>query len=143
MNRIVLTITSCFKNSRVVGLCAREIASESFDEASVAEIELAVVEAANNCIEHACACSENHQISIEFYLDEELLTIELIDQGKAIEPEQLKNSNADFNFDTTDIKNLPEGGMGLKIVKKCMDEVIYQHLNSRNHWLLTKYRQNK
>jgi serine/threonine-protein kinase RsbW len=140
MNKVTLTIISNLENVRLAGLCAREIACQSFDETSVAEIELATVEAVNNCIEHACSGSDQHQISIEFWLDEDRLSIQMIDQGKAIDPEWLNNLNSDFDFDPTDFDNLPEGGMGLKIIKNCMDEVSYQQLAEHNRWLLIKYR---
>lgn len=140
MNRITLTIISNFENSRLAGLCAREIACQAFEASSVDDIELAVVEVVNNCIEHACADSDKHQISIEFWLNKDSLSIEISDQGKAIDPAWLDSFNADFDFDPDDLENLPEGGMGLKIVKNCMDEVSYQNSNERNCWLLTKYR---
>jgi serine/threonine-protein kinase RsbW len=139
MNRVSLTIVSSLENSRLVGLCAREIACRAFSNDALVEIELAAVEVVNNCIEHAFAGSDKHQITIEFLLSEDRLSIEMIDQGKAIEPELLANLNANFDFDHTDLDNLPEGGMGLKIVKSCMDEVSYQNKDKRNRWLLIKY----
>lgn len=139
MNRISLTIVSSFDNIRLVGLCAREIACRSFGDEALAEIELTAVEAVNNCVEHACAGSDKHQITIEFLLSEDRLSIEIVDQGKKIEPEWLDNLNANFDFDDTDLENLPEGGMGLKIVKSCMDEVSYQYIDERNRWLLIKF----
>ncbi|MEI8207887.1 MAG: ATP-binding protein [Methylococcales bacterium] len=139
MNRISLTIVSSLENSRLVGLCAREIACRTFNDEALAEIELATVEAINNCIEHACAESDKHQITIEFLLSEDRLSIELIDQGKAMEPEWLDNLNANFDCDDIDLENLSEGGRGLKIVKSCMDEVSYQNRNEHNRWLLIKY----
>lgn len=137
MNRVSLTITSHLENARLVGLCVREIASRAFNEAAQAEIELAVVETVNNCIEHACAGSDKHPIAIEFLLSDDRLSIEMIDQGQAIQPEWLNQLNA--NFDDADLDNLSEGGRGLKIVKSCMDEVSYQHRDGRNRWLLIKY----
>ncbi|MEI6709189.1 MAG: ATP-binding protein [Methylococcales bacterium] len=141
MNKVTLTIISNLENARLAGLCAREVAYQAFDETSVAEIELATVEAVNNCIEHACAGSDKHQISIKFWLTEDRLSIQMIDEGKAmIDSEWLDNLNGDFDFDDTDFENLPEGGMGLKIIKNCMDEVSYQQLDEHNRWLLIKYR---
>jgi Anti-sigma regulatory factor (Ser/Thr protein kinase) len=144
---ITLIFTSDLKNSRLAGLCANEIASELFDEASLAEIELAVVEIVNNCIEHAYAGSDQHKIVVKFCLNEDRLSVEIIDRGKAIEPEQLEIFNGDvdldFDFDCSDIEGLPEGDMGLKIVKNCMDVVTFKNANGYNHCLLIKYRQAK
>ena len=137
MKRVSLTITCHLENSRLVGLCVREIACRAFNEEAQAEIELAVVETVNNCIEHACAGSDKNQITIEFLLSEDRLSIEMIDQGLAIEPEWLNHLNA--HFDDTDLGNLSEGGNGLKIVKSCMDEISYQNRDEHNRWLLIKY----
>ncbi|MGR9087184.1 MAG: ATP-binding protein [Gammaproteobacteria bacterium] len=140
MNRISLTISSLPENARLAGYCAREIADEAFDAVALAEIEQAVVEAVNNCIEHACAESDQQQIAIGFWLHQDRLCVEIVDQGHAIDPEWLEDLNVDFDFDPSDLSNLPEGGMGLKIVKKCMDEVSYRNVDCLNRWLLIKYR---
>ena len=137
MKRISLTITSHLENSRLVGLCVREIACRAFNEEAQAEIELAVVETVNNSIEHACAGSDKHQVTIEFLLSDDRLSIEMIDQRQANYPEWLNHLNA--HFDDTDLENLSEVGRGLKIVKSCMDEVSYQNRDERNRWLLIKY----
>ena len=138
MNKVILIITNNLENARLAGLCAREVAGEFFDEESLAKIELAIIETVNNCIEHAYDGFGNHQIAITFYLTDERFSIEITDQGKAIESKQLENINQDFYYDPEDIGNLPEGGMGLKIIKNCVDEVIYQNVNGSNRWLLMK-----
>jgi serine/threonine-protein kinase RsbW len=106
----------------------------------LAEIEVAVVETVNNCIEHASEGSETHKISIGFLLTDDRLAVEVQDNGKAIDTDYLQNLEAEFDFDPSDIANLPEGGMGLKIIKNCMDEVYYQNTDGQNRWLLTKFR---
>ncbi|GAB6140441.1 hypothetical protein JCM14076_11700 [Methylosoma difficile] len=140
MNRITLTIMSQLANARLAALCAREIASPSFDETALAEIEVAVVETVNNCIEHACAGSEENKITIAYLLADDRLSIEVSDSGKVLEADYLLGLEKDFDFDPTDFDNLPEGGMGLKIIKSCMDEVHYQNTEDQNRWILVKYR---
>ena len=140
MNKVMLTILKNLENARLVGLCAKQIACESFDEIALAEIELAAVEAVNNCIEHTCTDKGDNQVIIEFCLTEQQLAIEMVDEGKAIEAKWLDNLHKALDFDPDDIENLPEGGMGLKIVRRCMDEVFYENSNNYNHWLLIKYR---
>lgn len=138
VNKVILVIMSDFKNARLAGLCAKETACEFFDDESLAEIELAVVETVNNCIEHAYAETDSHQIAIEFWATETEFCVEVVDRGKEIKAEQLEYIDANFDFDYSDIDNLPEGGMGLKIIYNCMDRVSYQNINGRNCWLLIK-----
>jgi len=139
MNRVSLKFLSDFQNSRLAGLCVREIASDFFDDTVLSEIELAVVEAVNNCIGHACTELYNQQIVIDFCLNDDRLLVEINDKGKSFDSDLLDYLNSDFVFDTTDFANLPEGGMGLKIIKHYMDEVTYQNVNQINCWRLVKY----
>ncbi|MCK5830169.1 MAG: ATP-binding protein [Methylococcales bacterium] len=139
MNYTNLIISSRFENTRLAALCATEVASRSFNSEALNEIELSIVELVNNCIEHAYEESVNQQVSIEFKLFKDHLIIEVTDNGKALDPSILDNMNGSFDFDPDDLDNLPEGGFGLNIIKASMDEVKYERLNDKNHWLLTKF----
>ncbi len=140
MNHITLTIQSKLGNVRLAAICAKEVAANHFTEDEQAEIEIAVVETINNSIEHACAGSECHTIAITYLLTNRYLSIDVKDNGKTFETYDLDNLDAQFDFDPNDFDSLPESGMGLKIIKSCMDEVLYQNTETQNHWLLIKYR---
>lgn len=140
MNRVALTIDSRPENVPLVGACVKEMADGYFSVAKLTEIEQAVTETVNNCIEHAYSGSQEQQIVINCGLLEDCLVIEIIDQGKQLNSECLMNMTTDFNYDPDDIDNLPEGGLGLKIIKSYMDKVNYRRENDHNHWSLTKYR---
>jgi serine/threonine-protein kinase RsbW len=140
MNKVILTIGNELGHARLAALCAKEIASNVFDEIQQIAIETAVVEAVNNCIEHACAGYEDCEITATFQLMPDKLTIELIDNGIPFNPVHLEQLVAEFDYDSSDIDQLPEGGIGLKIIKNCMDNVYYQRTATHNYWLLTKYR---
>ncbi len=137
-NYASLIISSRFDNTRLAALCAKEIAGQSFKTEALNEIELSVEELINNCIEHAYEGSDEHQVSIEFKLHTDCLIIEVVDNGKALDPLILNNVNGSFDFDPDDLYNLPESGFGLNIIKASMDEVKYERLNNSNCWLLTK-----
>lgn len=140
MNCVSLTIDSRPENVPLVGSCAKGMAAEFFSLDKLAEIEQALAETVNNCIEHAYSGSEDHQIAVNYTLSGDRLCIEIIDQGKQFDPERLNNLDADFDYDPLDINNLPEGGFGLKVIKSCMDEVNYRREDGKNHWSLTKFR---
>lgn len=140
MNRVSLTIDSRPENVQLVGICSKQIASDLFSVAEVAEIEQAIVEAVNNCIEHAYFGNDEGQISIKFTLSKYSLLAEIIDQGKQFDPNCLTKLNDGYDYDPLDIDNLPEGGFGLKVIKSCMDEVNYCRKDAKNYWSLTKYR---
>lgn len=141
MNKASLIIASKLENVRLVALCTKELASQILNEEALAEVELAVVEAINNTIKHACSGSDKYQITINFKLTEKSITIDLADQGKALDQALFQSmvKKDCIEFDRDDIESYPEGGMGLFIIQNCMDEVTYQHENNTNHWRLIKY----
>jgi serine/threonine-protein kinase RsbW len=139
MNQVSLTIDSRPENVPLVGACAKELAGDLFSAEKLSEIEQALTEAVNNCIEHAYCGSEEFQIIIKYVLSNDCLLIEITDQGKQFDADYLKNLNTEFNYDPYNIDDLPEGGFGLKVIKTYMDEVDYRRENGKNYWLLKKY----
>ncbi|MEQ1738634.1 MAG: ATP-binding protein [Methyloglobulus sp.] len=139
MNHVSLTIDSRPENVPLVCTCAKGMVDGFFSVDKLAEIEQALAEAVNNCIEHAYSGSEDYQILIKYTLSDDRLFIEITDEGKPFDPEHLNNLKSDFDYDPFDIDNLPEGGFGLKVIKSCMDEVNYHREDGKNHWRLTKY----
>ncbi len=137
MNRISLTIESYPENVALVGLCVKEIAGNYFTESQIAEIEQALIETVNNCIEHAYSDGEG-QITIKFTPSKERLIVEIIDQGKKFKQNCFENLDCKIDFDPLDLNNLPEGGFGLKVIKSCMDEVNYRNDGENNYWFLSK-----
>jgi serine/threonine-protein kinase RsbW len=85
-------------------------------------------EAFNNVVLHAYG-SEGGDLEIEIEPADDRLTIRLIDYGKA------------FDFDSVqdpDLDNLPESGLGIYIIRACMDSVSY-HSGTPNILSMTKY----
>jgi serine/threonine-protein kinase RsbW len=139
MNHISLSVDSRPENVPLVAACTKELAGGLFSATKLSEIEQALTEAVNNCIEHAYCGSKEFRIVIEYTLANDCLLIEIIDQGKQLDPDYFKNLDTEFNFDPHDIDNLPEGGFGLKVIKSYMDEANYRYENGNNYWLLKKY----
>jgi serine/threonine-protein kinase RsbW len=98
-------------------------------------IDICLTEALNNVIKHAYKGELNHPIEINVVKDSKLLEVQIIDKGSSRDSLEIK----DLDFDPEDINNLPEGGMGLYIMKQLMDELDYYSLNGRNFFTLRKY----
>jgi serine/threonine-protein kinase RsbW len=139
MSNIALTIDSRPENVPLVCSSIIEMAAEFFSVDKLTEIEQAVAETVNNCIEHALCGSEGYQITINCELLNDRLFIEITDEGKQFDSERLNNLNTGFDYDPRDIPGLPEGGFGLSVLKSCMDIVNYRREGGKNHWLLTKF----
>jgi serine/threonine-protein kinase RsbW len=98
-------------------------------------VEICLVEALNNIIKHAYLGDHSKTIDIVVRKDNESLELRMIDEGK---PRESLVVN-ELNFDPEDIDNLPEGGMGLFIIKQLMDEMNYYSINGKNYFTLKKW----
>jgi serine/threonine-protein kinase RsbW len=95
------------------------------------EVELSVVEMVNNSIEHAYQMADSGWVEVSLASDGRQLRIEVSDGGRAMRPEVLEEA-ALPEVDPADRDGLPEGGMGLAIVKQLMDAVRYRRADGRN-----------
>jgi serine/threonine-protein kinase RsbW len=124
--RLQLVIESRLGNVALVGVAIRSSClAVGMDESAAAEVELAVVEVVNNCIEHAYGRSEAGQVTVLLEIADGTLQIKVSDRGRQM-PAGLLADAAHLDFDPTDIANLPEGGMGLALVKQLMPDVRYE-----------------
>ena len=102
------------------------------------EIEICIIEALNNIIEHSYGRIESHQIKIELTFEKLCLKIKLTDKGKS-----RKNiKKAELKVNPSNIQSLPERGMGLFIIEKLMNKVSYESYNGSNTFTMIKYYDN-
>jgi serine/threonine-protein kinase RsbW len=94
----------------------------------------AVGEAFNNVALHAYGDRSIGYVEIELEVDEDSLTVRLLDTGAGFDPTQVH---------PPDLHTLPESHMGLYIIRSCVDDVTYRRGNppfSPNVLTLTKRR---
>lgn len=94
-------------------------------------IQLAIHEICTNIIGHAYDNNPNGRIAIsmEYNPKGREVIIHLTDTGHSFDPTSVPDP---------DPEALQEGGYGLFLVRKLMDEMSYNALPGGNHWLLTK-----
>jgi serine/threonine-protein kinase RsbW len=135
ISRVKLIIDSVLGHASLVaeavkGMCS--VADLSPEDASL--LSLCVFEAVTNSIRHAYNDEPDHQIEVVFSLDQDQIRIEVSDNGDPMEqPEE-----PDLDFDPGDIRNLPEGGMGLHIIYETMDQVAYESSDRKNTLTMVK-----
>ena len=124
MNGIQLLIASRLELVHLLGLAVRGICQGlplTRDETDA--LELAVCEAANNSIKHAYEGRADGVVRLTLSADDTGLIICVYDQGKPL---------ADRNKLTKDLalaqslEDLPEGGMGLYLIRTAADSVGYK-----------------
>jgi serine/threonine-protein kinase RsbW len=95
---------------------------------ALVDLELAVVEAANNIVIHGYGATSG---AIEMRIVAgDGLQVELRDQGRPIPAEKLAESAAPFT--------LCEGGRGLAIIRSCVDRFDYRSEGGTNRLTLFK-----
>lgn len=99
----------------------------------VGQLELMLVEAINNVIEHAYSNQSGHEIELTMDKSDDAIYLAIYDQGIA-PPDEIQQAPSDM----PDEFSLPEGGWGLGLIHALADEVSYSRVNNKNKLLLIK-----
>ena len=132
--QIKLTIDSDFKNVFLISKTIRTLcALIPLSDIESDQVELCLVEAVNNSVEHAYGKQPGHDVEIVLTLHQERLVLEVCDVGTPMDKTRLESIDMSFqNFNLDDLDSIPEEGRGLPIMKAIMDSVTYQTQDGRN-----------
>lgn len=126
-----LTVVATLENVRVLAAWLKNrCRSEGVVDALAFDLELALVEAANNCIEHGYAQTTIGSIGVAFEHSEDRVDVTLYDCGKAI-PAGMLSECREVPLDSL-------SGRGMSIVRSCVDEIDYRSEGGLNVLVLTK-----
>jgi serine/threonine-protein kinase RsbW len=110
----------------------RILARPILGEEGAGDVELALVEAATNVVRHGYG-PEGGPIRIEASTRPECVVVKIFDWGRPIPGEALASAGLSrFDFDPSDLLEIPEGGMGLSLIAAVMDEVTYRSDEGQN-----------
>lgn len=136
MNGIHLSIASRLELVRLLGLAVRGICQGlPFSGEDVDALELAVCEAANNAIKHAYKGKPDGTVRVSVVVDDTGLVICVQDRGAPLED---TGKLANDLVAPRSINELPEGGMGLYLIRKAADSVGYKAGDQDNVLVLRK-----
>lgn len=132
---VTLVIDSCLDHVFLVGVAVLGIARDAgLDELHASQIELAVVEAVNNAIEHAYCGVPGRRVEVTVRVAGRHLTLEVADTGRSMAWEAECAAAEARNL----ADPLADGGRGLMIIRELLDEVGYRSAGGRNVLSLTK-----
>jgi serine/threonine-protein kinase RsbW len=140
VSRLKLSIDS---NLADVSLVAAAVSSAcsylGLDTVSASQVELCVVEAVTNAIQHAYHGQPGQVVSVVVSSELDLLHLEVIDNGTPMSANNLERllQGTDV-FQVHDIDRLAESGRGLQIIHDLMDGIAYSSEESVNRLHLTK-----
>jgi len=93
-------------------------------------LNLVLTEALANAICHANACDPTKDVRVSISASDSDLIIRVFDQGQGFDIQQLKKVK---------VKDTDEGGRGVQIIFKLMDQVKYLKKGSQHVLEMTKY----
>ena len=124
------SIESVNKIEQTAELCA---VRAGFDEDTVANIAMAVREAAVNAVLHGNAYDPAKHIAASFETNADDLIIRIADQGPGLDPSTLPDPLAPENI-------LRGSGRGIFLIRAFMDEVHFRQLHPGTELTLIKHR---
>ena len=104
-----------------------------FDMKTQFNLNLTLDELVTNIITYAYTDEDLHQIEIRLSYDNNLLSIQLTDDGQAFDPTTVQAPEMNNDLEQREI-----GGLGIHFVKKLMDKMEYQRADNKNHLTLEK-----
>lgn len=120
--KFTLHVPSSTENLALIREFVTSIGKQSgMESAEVAQLELAVDEACANVIEHAYGHDTSKEVIVRATFDDETLRIDVEDTGRGFDPDSVQPEELERL-----IQNRKTGGLGMRLMKKIMDEVHYE-----------------
>ncbi len=131
---LTLRIDSRLEHVALLGIAVRAIcAAIPLGDEEAASIELCVVEAVNNAVEHAYGEQAGQPVEVQLLVDRGALRIGVRDCGRVMDWERACASADAYSADA-----LAEGGRGLFIIRSLMDRVSYRVVQGWNELAMLK-----
>ena len=136
---MIFRVPARLEDVRMLGISVHALFQNlGFNKKTTYQLELSIVESANNIVKHAGLEKNKAQINMKFAVMSDKVICTFVDQGK---PNDflLKHCKEDR---CTYIKELPVSKRGLTIIYNVMDTVSYMRANGKNVLTLVKYLSN-
>ncbi len=118
--------------AKVEDFCAHHNLPHKF----IFQITLVLDELITNIISYGYDAPGTHSIEISLSLDNELLRIRILDDGRPFNP--LQDAEEPELEVPLELRKRPIGGMGIHLVKSIMDTIEYERRENTNVLTLTK-----
>lgn len=127
---IKLIIEGKIDNTALLGKAIRAICNTVVnDEVLLFNLELCLIEAVTNVINHAYHRKPGNYVEVIVSLDDRRVEFKVIDTGDSA---PLPPPKHELNYNPNDLTTWPESGMGLFLIHSIMNEVSYSHHEGKN-----------
>jgi serine/threonine-protein kinase RsbW len=144
VSHVRFTIASELRDAILVGQAVHAVCTELQLDPEVAnEIRLCTVEGLTNAIRHSYRSLPGGEVNVLLSVSPDSVTVEISDAGAPMTADNLAvllHGPKEFDFDRRSSEPLPEGGMGLRIIRATMDEIAYTSASGVNRLHMVKYR---
>ena len=113
--------------SRIRDFVKKSALTYGFEEHQAQQIALAVDEACSNLIRHAFNFDKKREICIEIETDKNSFIVKVLDDGAPFNPLEVNPPDMKEYF-----RKYQRGGLGISIMRKVMDKILYQASNKKN-----------
>jgi serine/threonine-protein kinase RsbW len=132
---VEIKIPSKTKHLHAMRLLTQNLAeSMGFGARDSEKAALAVEEALTNVIEHAYHGEEDRKMRVIFQIDNSKFTVRILHNGERYDNSHMKTDDLSHFY-----KQRKKGGLGVLIMKRCMDEVTYKSGPRQNECCMIKY----
>jgi serine/threonine-protein kinase RsbW len=140
MDEQVIQLQASLAQVAVTTQRVRQLLPAWLGEAERDAIELALAEALTNIVEHGYGHDSLDPVRLRLVERPDALQIDIWDRGQPIPDGRLENTDVHttFLFDPTDLDGLPEGGMGLALIKSAFHDVRYGSRDGVNRLRLVR-----
>jgi len=104
---------------KIINNVEKLLRSRNVSDSDVFDIRLCLEEAIKNSILHGNKGKRDRKVFISYTLKDNTFTAEIEDEGKGFDPSKLPDPTKDENL-------LREGGRGVFLIQKLMDQVEYK-----------------
>ncbi|MEZ4364560.1 MAG: ATP-binding protein [Kofleriaceae bacterium] len=137
-----LIISSELCQVRFLSAAVRAVLGElSYPSERISAVELCLVEAVNNVIEHAYREEAGHSVALRIQASAARVEVVVSDAGISMPEESLAHARArqrelagqeSLSLAEVELDSIAEGGYGLGLIIELMDQVTYHRDNGRN-----------
>ncbi len=134
---IALVFDSRLENLPLVGMSVKSMCDSILLNAMDAyHVELCAVEAVTNVIKHAYRLDPGYKVEMTASIEDDAIILRISDTGEPLDSDYTTHT---FSFDPDKPDTAPELGMGVFLINKLMDEVLYKRIAEKNVLTLKKY----
>ena len=133
---VEVTIPSNTRHLHMMRVLTSTLAqSMGFSSTDSENAALAVEEALTNVIEHGFHGENTHRMQVIFELKTKLFRVRIVHNGDQVEQADVARADDLSNY----YMQKKRGGLGIVLMKKCMDEVTYKSGRRKNECCMVKY----